>query len=338
MDYNLPGHTVNISFNKKTKEVEIEVGGVASGALLFHINHKKIFVQSTYTFIIWMIGSTLILLIITIIFAKNQIRSITQLSTIAGKLSKGQAVQRFIPHGATEVRNVGQAVLKMKQEIEDEVQRKSQMLAWVSHDLRTPLTRMKLQLALKERTMPKSLGGRVQALHSDICEMEKIINDYLDFIKGETSIKLKQSNLSTLVQTVIKTARIGAKATITTEIQPKVYAKINENQFKRALFNLLDNAKKFGSHIKVRLHQEPNKQILLEIHDNGPGIPASDMPNVFKPFYRSTKHGNVQGSGLGLPIVANIIRRHRGTVSLFQSHEGGLMVSISLPPSKAIHS
>lgn len=326
VDYNLPNRAINVIFNKKTKEVEIEIGGVSGGALSFYINHKKVFVQSTYTFILWMVGSTLILLVITAIFAKNQIKSITRLSIVADKLAKGLSVRRFIPYGATEVRNVGYAFLKMKEKVEDEVKRKAQMLAWVSHDLRTPLTRMKLQLAI---------GGKdqIQLLKADICELEKIISDYLDFVKGEADIKISKINLTKLMTDAIKVSSMDTKTKFHFKADADIYINANENQFKRAMANLLDNAKRFGTKVKIEL-KDMNKEVIIEIHDNGPGIPEQDLKDVFKPFYRGNSYNNMhtKGSGLGLPIVQNIIRKHLGTITLTRSKkEGGLMVVISIP-------
>lgn len=323
VDYNLPDHAINVSFNKKTKEVEIEVGGVSDGTLSFYINHKKVFIQSTYTFILWMVGSTLLLLLITVIFAKNQIKSIMRLSVVADKLSKGLSVRRFIPYGATEVRNVGYAFLQMKEKIEDEVKRKAEMLAWVSHDLRTPLTRMKLQLELG--------GDQIQLIKADIGELEKIINDYLDYVKGETDVKRSRVNLTRLIKDTIKASSLDTKAKFKFDFDKDVYINANENQFKRALANLFDNAKRFGTKVKVRLKNMKN-EIIIEIHDNGPGIPEQEFKDVFKPFYRGNNNRYTKGSGLGLPIVENIIRKHEGSIALARSQEeGGLVVVISVP-------
>jgi two-component system osmolarity sensor histidine kinase EnvZ len=326
IEFNLPNNIINIDFNKKTKEVEINIGQVSDGTLSFHINHKKLFVQSTYTFLIWMIGSSFILLSITILFAKNQIRSITHLSQIADKLSKSQKVKRFIPHGAIEVRNVGHAFLKMKASIEDEVKRKSEMLAWVSHDLRTPLTRMKLQLALGSQTQQSA------DLLEDIHQMEKIISDYLDFAKGDRALKPTLVNLSELLNNVVKISKLGSDASFDTLINDGILVEINANQFKRALFNFIDNAKRFGSKITIKLYKTHLKEILIEIHDNGPGVPESEIKNVFKPFYRGDNYRNqrANGVGLGIPIANNIIKKHKGKIIFSKSPYGGLMVTISI--------
>jgi two-component system osmolarity sensor histidine kinase EnvZ len=324
IEYNLPNKVINIDYNKKTKEVEITVGPVSNGALSFKINHKKIFIKSTFSFIVWMIGSSLLLLLITILFAKNQIKSITRLSKVANRLSRGLKVQRFIPHGAREVRDAGHAFLKMKDTIEEEVRRKSEMLAWVSHDLRTPLTRMKLQLALgidNEQSV---------ALKADIHQMEKIISDYLDFAKGDTELKTKLVNLSELLKEIVKTSQIGSSVVFETDIRNRIFVKINEHQIKRALFNLIDNAKRFGSKLLIMLYKAPTGIIAIEIHDNGPGIPEAEINNVFKPFYRGDNYKNqrANGVGLGIPIANNIIRNHRGKINFSKSQLGGLMITI----------
>ncbi|NRA74214.1 MAG: HAMP domain-containing histidine kinase [Rickettsiales bacterium] len=326
IEYNLPNKTIDVAYNRKTKEVQINIGQISGGTLSFHINHKKLFIKSTYTFIIWMIGSSLTLLIITLLFAKNQIRSITRLSKVAHKLSKGQSVKRFIPHGASEVRNAGHAFLKMKQTIEEEVKKKSEMLAWVSHDLRTPLTRMKLQLAMIQKTEQTTM------LQQDVHQMEKIINDYLNFAKGDTAFKVKNTNLSQLFKEITKTAKIGTNCIFETHIEDKIYAKINDNQLKRALFNLIDNAKRFGSKIIIKLYKNQNKSIVIEIHDNGSGIAESEIKNVFKPFYRGDNYKNqrANGVGLGIPIAATIIKNHNGLIKFTNSPLGGVMITILL--------
>ena len=326
IEYNLPDKIININYNRKTKEVQISIGQISNGILSFHINHKKLFIRSTYPFIIWMIGSSLILLLIAILFAKNQIKSITRLSKVAHKLSKGQAVQRFIPQGASEVRNAGHAFLKMKKTIEEEVKQKSEMLAWVSHDLRTPLTRMKLQLALSEET------DQTLALQQDIHQMEKIINNYLDFARGDNKFKMKNANLSKLLKNVIKTAQIGTNTSFEIDIKPAVTARINDTQLKRALFNLIDNAKRFGSKIVIKLYETQEKLTVIEIHDNGPGIAESEIKNVFKPFYRGDNYRNqrANGVGLGIPIASSIIKKHNGAIKFMKSPMGGLMILISL--------
>jgi len=325
IEYNLPDSTININYNRKTKEVQINIGQISGGILSFHINHKKLFIKSTYKFIIWMIGSSLVLLIITILFAKNQIRSITRLSKVAHKLSKGQTVQRFIPHGASEVRNAGHAFLKMKQTIEEEVKRKSEMLAWVSHDLRTPLTRMKLQLAMIKQ------AKQIDVLKQDVYQMEKIVNDYLDFAKGDNKFKAKTINLSRLLKEIINIAQIGTNAKFDVHIENAIFAKINEDQFKRAMFNFIDNAKRFGSKIMIKLYKN-NSEAHIEIHDNGPGIAQDEIKNVFKPFYRGDNYRNqrANGVGLGIPIASTIIKKHNGVIKFSTSVLGGLMIVISI--------
>ena len=162
--------------------------------------------------------------------------------------------------------------------------------------------------------------------------MRKIINDYLDFAKGDKELKTKLVNLSKLLKEVLKTSELGSTASFNTHIQDKIFVELNENQFKRALFNLIDNAKRFGSQITVKLYRTLTNSITLEIHDNGPGIPQTEINNVFKPFYRGDNYRNqrANGVGLGIPIASNIVKKHRGAINFSKSPYGGLMVSISL--------
>lgn len=326
IEYNLPGKIINMSYDKKSKELIIKVGGIANKTLVFYINHKKISTESTYNFIFWMVLSTLVLLIITILFAKNQIKSITRLSSIADRISKGQKVTRFIPNGAIEVKNAGYAFLRMKETIEDEVKRKSQMLAWVSHDLRTPLTRMKLQLALFD-----SQKSQLLSLKQDIRAMEAIINDYLNFIKGEHRCVTQRTNLSKTLQTVTELASAGSNVEIILKAPNDLFANVNENQIKRALFNLIDNAKRFANKIYLTLEKIENK-IIIRIEDNGPGLTTQQIKQVFKPFYQTTESitNHPKGAGLGMPIAQNIIKSHGGSIELFKSKYSGLGILITL--------
>ena len=204
------------------------------------------------------------------------------------------------------------------------IYKKSQMLAWVSHDLRTPITRMKLQLALSKNPDP-------QDLKQDLKQMEAIINDYLHFVKGNNQPVVQRINLSKLLLSLIKTASTGSSAKIYSEIKSDIFAEVNENQIKRALFNLIDNAKRFAKKIKISLMQE-EKDILIFIDDDGIGLSEAEMKQVFKPFYQTTKSvsNHPKGAGLGMPIVQNIITSHGGSIWLSKSPEGGLRVKIAL--------
>lgn len=324
LQYNLPNNNIDIKFNKYSDEIEVDVQ-TDRGVISFDISKKRIYASSTYIFIIWMFVSTLILLTLAILFAKNQIKSITRLSIAATKFSKGAKVSKFTPQGAIEVRAAGYALLKMKEKIEQQVKEKTKMLAGVSHDLKTPLTRFKLELELMKK------DNHTSEMKKDILQMEKTINDYLDFARGEDLISTKLINLNALLNALLNKAKTN-KVKITFIEQNTAYANIKENQFKRAISNFIDNAKRFSSSILVKLYEDKS-HIITEIHDNGPGISNTQMDKVLEPFYRvdNARNQDFGGVGLGMSISSDIITKHQGSIALSKSNMGGLLVTIKLP-------
>ena len=324
IQYNLPNSIVDISYNKKLEEIEVDIE-TQDGLFIFGISKNRIFASSTHIFILWMIGSTVILLILTVLFAKNQIKSITKLSIAADKFSKGGHVGRFTPQGAVEVKRAGEAIIKMKEKIEHQVQQKSKMLAGVSHDLRTPITRLKLELEIMKKDQ------HTQGIREDIIQMENTINDYLEFAKGDDDSVKTLVNLNTLFK---KFKSLYSKH-LNIKFLPgkQLYAELKQNQFKRAISNLLDNAQRFASEALIKLYKNKGK-IVIEIHDNGPGIPASEAKKVLEPFYRIDTSRNQEsgGIGLGMAISNEIIEQSRGTMKLRKSSLlGGLLIVITIP-------
>lgn len=313
----------SVRYDKKEREVEVEVQ-MTDGVLFFEVSRNRFYTPTTYIFILWMTGITFVLLIFTIIFSRNQIRAITKLSEAAQKFGTQQSIESYKPQGAIEVRKAGIAFLEMKRRIENQIRQRTQMLAGVSHDLRTPITRIKLQLAMS--TDP--LTGLIQ---EDIKEMENIINDYLDFAKGDGNYQTTKANLNSVIRELI--AKYShSKTQITFTRSKKIDINIKLSSFKRALQNLLDNSVKFATIVKISLKQE-NEQVIIEINDNGPGISEHDLGKVFQPFYRveGSRNNATGGIGLGLSITQDIILRHGGNIELGKSLMGGLKVRISLP-------
>jgi two-component system osmolarity sensor histidine kinase EnvZ len=315
---------INLRYNKTLKEVEVQVQ-MSDGMLFFEVPHNRFYTPTTYIFILWMVGITSVLLIFTIIFSKNQIKSITKLSMAAEKFGTGQALNNFKPEGAIEVRKAGLAFLEMKQRIENQIRQRTEMLAGVSHDLRTPITRINLQLALMKPS--KALRD----IKNDIQEMESIINDYLDFAKGEDSHKVTSTNLNNFLKSIVqKYKRQGIDISL---VSNKVFnSNIRSDAFKRAVQNLIDNATRFASKIEIHLREE-KKFIVIEVNDNGPGIDKHEMKKVFQPFYRveHSRNQTTGGIGLGLSIAQDIIIRHGGNILLEKSSLGGLKASIIIP-------
>lgn len=313
-----------ISYSFKYKQIIVDIHHPEQDLLLI-FSRKRIYTPTTAIFIYWVIGSSSLLLLVTIIFAKNQIRSITNLSIAAEKLGKGEKNINFKPQGALEVKKAGQAFLDMQQRIENQIRQRTELLAGVSHDLKTPITRIKLQLELLT-DMPEK-----HALLSDLQQMENTLNDYLDFAKGEEKYSTKLINLGDLLKKIFRPYEEKFKK-YDLKILPKLFVNIRENQFIRAISNFLDNAAKFATEVSIKLTHQ-NNFVVIEIHDNGPGITEPERENVLKPFYRieNSRNQSTGGIGLGMSIARDIILRHGGSLTLSKSYLGGLLVIIKLP-------
>jgi two-component system osmolarity sensor histidine kinase EnvZ len=297
------------------------------GTLRLLIPESRVIAGNADVFILWMVISALVLLAIAIIFLRNQVRPIERLARAAEAFGRGRSVPDFKPRGATEVRSAAQAFLTMRERIERYVQQRTEMLAGVSHDLKTPLTRMKLQIAM----MPEEADA--EALRNDIAEMERMLDEYLDFARGEGGEEPRNSDLSMLVQDAADAAVRGKPENrIVTEIAPQLVVAVKPNALRRCLNNLIDNALKHGTHVKVSL-APANGHVEIAVDDDGPGIPQARREEAFRPFHRLDEGRNLQtgGSGLGLAIARDIARAHGGDLVLDDSGMGGLRAVIRLP-------
>lgn len=299
---------------------------VHDGVLHAIVPRSRITVSSPDIFILWMVGSSLILLIVAILFLRNQVRHIERLARAADAFGKGRAVPDFKPYGATEVRRAAQAFLTMRERIERHVQQRTEMLAGVSHDLKTPLTRLRLQLAM----MPES--PETQALQQDVIEMEHMLDDYLNFARGEGGERNQTVDLGALVRDATEAAGRTRHKPLHAEVQDGVRISVKPNALRRCVTNLIDNAMKHGKTTDVTLRVEGR---FAEIHvdDDGPGIPAEKRDEAFRPFHRLDEGRNLQtgGVGLGLSIARDIARAHGGDLLLSESPRGGLRATIRLP-------
>ena len=263
------------------------------------------------------------MVIISLIFLKNQTRPITNLARAAEKFGKGEEVEEFKPSGASEIRQAGYEFDKMRKRIIRHLNQRSEMLSGISHDLRTPLTRMKLQLAfVKDNEISKKLS-------EDINEMEKMLNEYLQFTSSSYKEKDEIFDLSELIDEIIKKYN---NKNISKNLIPRVYLNGRKNLIRRCLNNLIDNSIKYANKIKIELLKKENS-LFVKIDDDGPGIPKSEYDNVFKPFYKIDKgRADAKASvGLGLSIASDIIRSHGGNIKLEKSTMNGLSVKIFLP-------
>ncbi len=294
-----------------------------NGILEIIFSAKRVSNPTTYIFILWMTGSTFILISISIILMNNQIKSIEKLALAAEKFGKGINV-KFKPSGASEVRKAGKAFIEMKQRIARQIKQRTEMLAGVSHDIKTPLTRMKLQLAMMTK------NEEVESLSEDVNLMQKMIKDYLEFAKNEHSERNKIVNLGDFLNKIILSFNADNK--IQLEITDNVRISIKELHMRRAISNVIENALKYGKKSKISLSSQDNLA-LIKIEDNGPGIAKEDYKKVFKPFYRIDKSRNIDegGVGLGLAITKDVITKHGGTIELAKSKMGGLLLKIELP-------
>jgi len=302
---------------------------VKDGVLEILVPRDRVTVSQPDVFILWMAGTALILLAVAILFLRNQVRPIERLARAADMFGKGRPVADFKPYGATEVRRAAQAFITMRERIERYVNQRTEMLAGVSHDLKTPLTRMKLALAMMHD------DAEIRAMKSDIAEMEHMLDDYLAFARGEGGEDSEDSDLSELVR---DTAAAAAKARAADENRLRVTAPdhvhmvVKKAALRRCLTNLVDNALKAGRQVAVTLSRN-DRHAEISVEDDGPGIPESRRDEAFRPFHRLDHGRNLQtgGSGLGLAIARDIARAHGGDIVLDKSALGGLKATIRLP-------
>ena len=293
------------------------------GVLQIFFPKERIQASSIRIFSLWITLPAFLLILVAMIFLKNQTRPIIKLAEASEKFGRGEDVEEFRPSGALEIRKAGYEFDRMRKRIIRHLNQRSEMLSGISHDLRTPLTRIKLQLALiKDMEISKKLSG-------DVDEMEKMLNDYLQFSKSTFSDKTETFDISELIKSTVKKYE---NADISLDQPEKTIFNGRKNLIQRCLNNLIDNALKYATKVKVK-QKKIRKTIVIIIEDDGPGIPASEYENVFKPFYKIDKGRSEAKSsvGLGLSISSDIIRSHGGTIELRKSETGGLEVMISLP-------
>ncbi len=306
------------------REVVIRVQ-LSDGLLEIYAPKKRLFSSTTYVFILWMLGTAMLLFGIATVFMRNQVRSVRKLAVAADRFGRGLDVANFKPEGATEVRQAAQAFNLMRERIQRQIQQRTEMLAGVSHDLRTPLTRMKLQLA-----MMGDDEGRAE-LNEDIAEMERMVEGYLAFARGEGSEQPTPADLSALVDDVVGRFRRQG-GTIDLHSEGEILMPLRPDALSRALGNLIGNALRYAGHVWVRVGRRQGAAEVL-VDDDGPGIPVERREEVFKPFTRieESRNPGTGGVGLGLTIARDIARTHGGDVLLEDSPLGGLRARVRLP-------
>ena len=305
---------------KETVDLKIKY---QDGTLQFLIPKDRITNSSARLFALWITLPAFLLIFIAIIFLKNQTRPIISLAKASEKFGRGEEVEEFRPSGALEIRQAGYEFDKMRKRITRHLNQRSEMLSGISHDLRTPLTRIKLQLAfIKDKEISNKLSN-------DVSEMEKMLNEYLQFASSSFEEKTETFDISELLKsTVIR----YEKKKITTDIPERVFLDGRKSLIGRCFNNLIDNSIKYSNNILISLKKSANSIIII-IDDDGPGIPKNERENVFKPFYKIDKSRSDSKSsvGLGLSIASDIIRSHGGNISLETSPANGLRTKIFLP-------
>jgi len=287
---------------------------------------SQTYASNSQIFLLWMVGTSLVLLTVAILFLRNQIKPILRLSEAADSFGRGRPPPAdFRPRGAREVRQAAHAFIEMRDRIERYVEQRTVMLAGVSHDLRTVLTRFKLQLALFEET------PELEAMRADVDEMQAMLEDYMAFAKGDAGEEIVRVDIGEILNEVKSQAHGTKNIAIEVKEAPLVVP-VRRHAFKRAVANLVNNAARFAEHVTVNATRQ-NGALIVEVEDDGPGIPEAEREDVFRPFYR-IDHARNQDSGstgLGLAIARDIARIHGGDIALSRSPLGGLKAVLKVP-------
>ena len=294
-----------------------------NGVLQIFFPKHKISPSSARIFALWITFPGFLLIFIAIVFLKNQTRPIVNLAKAAEKFGKGEFIKEFRPSGAREIRQAAYEFDKMRRRISVHLNQRSEMLSGISHDLRTPLTRLKLQLALlKQQDLAKKMSD-------DIEEMERMLNEYLEFSRHQKNEETETVNINNIINEVVKKYE---NKQINISVEANLEINIRPNSIKRCLINLIDNGFSYGKKVTI-LTNKIKQNLLIIVDDDGPGSNENEYQNVMKPFYRidKSRSQNKSGVGLGLSIANDIIRSHGGNISLDKSPLNGLRVKISLP-------
>lgn len=316
----------NVSPHIRREWIEIDIEIVQQGVLHIQIPERRLFSSTAYVFLLWMIGSAALLSFIAILFMRNQIRPIRQLARAADRFGRGLDVPKFRESGAREVRQAAAAFEKMRERIARQIEQRTTMLAGVSHDLRTPLTRIKLELELSDN------AELAEAIKKDIRDMERMIDGYLEFARGEDNESARMIDFSDFMRAMVESVvKQGVK--INAKIDDDLQISLKATSFRRCIDNILSNAQKYANHIWLRVHRLNEKTIEITVDDDGVGIPEDNLEDVFKPFFRMDESRNIEtgGVGLGLSITRDIIHAHGGKIWLEKSDKGGVRAVIQMP-------
>ena len=310
------------STSKFKNAVEIKIKS-ENEVIEFLVPKEMVAASSVRLFVLWTTLPSIVLIIVALIFLKNQTRPLVRLAKAAERFGKGDYVNDFRPSGAAEIRKAAYEFDRMAKRINRHLNQRSEMLSGISHDLRTPLTRLKLQLAmLNQKDLSKKMS-------KDIDEMEKMLKDYLQFAKTQAYEKTSLINLSGLIDEIKINFENDKLKVINSD---DIFLKGRLSALKRSFENIINNGLIYGNKVIVKTQKSSNR-VIITFDDDGPGIPDDQYKNVFKPFFRLDKSRslNQSGVGLGLAIVEDIINSHGGNIQLSKSELEGLQVKISLP-------
>jgi len=316
-------HQIDSSAYRQRVVVDIQL---QDSVMTVVVPGKRLFSTTTYIFLMWMVGTSLVLFAVASLFMRNQVRPISRLARAADEFGKGRELGAdFKPEGAQEVRRAAAAFNVMRQRIRRQIRQRTDMLSGVSHDLRTPITRMKLQLEM----LPESEA--VTELKADIAEMERMIEGYLTFARGEGNEAGTQVDLGVLIEDVVASWRRN-RVKIDCHVEGTLEAWLRPDAIRRVLDNLLVNARRYGENIWVRAGRR-GEAIDITVDDDGPGIAEAHREDVFRPFYRldESRNPDTGGTGLGLAIARDLVRGHGGDITLEDSPHGGLRARVRLP-------
>ena len=294
------------------------------GVLEVEAPRKRLYITTFYLFVLWMVGSAVLVFTIAALFMRNQVRAIRRLAGAAEAFGMGRDPGPIKPEGALEVRQAATAFNRMQERIRRYLQQRTEMLAGVSHDLRTPLTRLRLTLAMLPKTA--ELHDDVAEMTADVADMERMIGAYLAFARGEGGEQVEHVDLAALLEGVAARARRSG-ADIATNLPSELTLPLRADATRRAITNLVDNARRHARHVVVAAAPQGTTSVLVTVDDDGPGIPPDQRETVFRPF----ESGATDGTGLGLTIARDIVRAHGGDIVLEDSPLGGLRARIRLP-------
>lgn len=328
------GLPFRIDWSSRTdREVQIQVQ-LPDGVLHVEAPAKRLFTGTVTVFVLWLIGSALILFAIAALFMRNQVKPVRRLAAAAEAFGKGADPGPIKPEGASEIRQAAAAFNRMQERIRRFLAQRTEMLAGVSHDLRTPLTRMRLALAVLARRNPEE-AEEIAALEEDVAEMERMIEGYLAFARGEAAEQAQPTDIVALLgETAAKARASGAVVEVEGEGGAPIVLLLRPDSMRRCLTNLIDNARRHAKRVWLaarRVARPGGEAVEITIDDDGPGIPPERREEAFRPFVRLGDSAGPGHTGLGLTIARDIVRAHGGEILLEDSPQGGLRARIRLP-------